>query len=132
MGKSKTPKASSKTKEDLATLQSDVVSFASSLGFVAGVPSNTSGFDDSDFRKPPKLVKPAKSSDSGPVAKSSDENANRTPKTPDPKAPKRNKPKPLEISPFESDTDGAHKGADLPLMKSSDLSGSVSYIFMFI
>ncbi|XP_078148825.1 protein SLOW WALKER 2-like isoform X1 [Carex rostrata] len=117
MVKSKTAKASSTTVEDLATLQSDVISFASSLGLVAGVPSSSSGFDDTDFRKPPKPVKP-------PVAKSPQENAKPTSKSHDPKVPKRNKPKPLEVAPFESNSDGAHKGAELPLMKSSSLSGT--------
>lgn len=120
MGKSKTPKDDS-TTEDLATLQSDVVSFASSLGLIAGAPS--SGFDDSDFRKPPKLVKPPKGSNPKPATKSSDGNAKPKPKTPDPKAPRRDKPKPFDVSPFQSNSDGAHKGAELPLMKPSILSG---------
>ncbi|KAJ3686788.1 hypothetical protein LUZ61_015952 [Rhynchospora tenuis] len=124
MAKSKTPKASSTTEEDLATLHSDVVSFASSLGLVSGVPSNSSGFDDSDFRKPPQPIKPAKTSHSKPVTKGSEENANPTPKTPDPKFAKKNRPKPLEVAPFESDGDVAHKGSELPLMKPSALSGS--------
>lgn len=124
MVKSKTPKASSTTVEDLATLQSDVISFASSLGLVAGVPSSSSGFDDTDFRKPPKPVKP-------PVAKSPQENAKPTSKSHDPKVPKRNKPKPLEVAPFESNSDGAHKGAELPLMKSSSLSGPNFYFLIF-
>ncbi|KAJ3692481.1 hypothetical protein LUZ60_012831 [Juncus effusus] len=160
MAKSKTPKPSSSAPppaaaaEDLAALQSDVLSFASSLGLAGSLPSNSSGFDDSDFRKPPKKPEPNPKDKSNAKDKSnlkvhanlkdksnskdkfnekvhpnakdksslkSDSNQKGTENS---KFLLRNKPKPLEITPFEGHVSGAQKSAELPLMKPNSLSGN--------
>uniref|UniRef100_A0A803KQX6 CCAAT-binding factor domain-containing protein n=1 Tax=Chenopodium quinoa TaxID=63459 RepID=A0A803KQX6_CHEQI len=54
MGNPKTKKNSQGKPEDVGSIQSDVASFASSLGLASSLPS--SGFNDSDFR--PKKKKP--------------------------------------------------------------------------
>ncbi|WCJ33430.1 CCAAT-binding factor [Euphorbia peplus] len=56
MTKSKPSENSAGENNNLELLQSDVASFASSLGLSSSLPS--SGFNDVDFRKPPKNPKP--------------------------------------------------------------------------
>ncbi|CAH9118594.1 unnamed protein product [Cuscuta europaea] len=58
MAKDKKTKKASKPSGDIDDLQKEVASFASSLG-LSSAPSTTSGFDDSDFRKP-SLSRPFK------------------------------------------------------------------------
>ncbi|TVU19278.1 hypothetical protein EJB05_35417 [Eragrostis curvula] len=120
------PKSSKKAKKkatalgedvkDMDALKSDVASFASSLGLVAGV-GNSSGFDDSDFRKsgPIKPPKPSKQPD-----QTSEVPPQNTAHSQDPKPSK--KPHPLELhAPNASTNPGAT--TNYPLMKAAALSG---------
>uniref|UniRef100_A0A0E0LYB7 CCAAT-binding factor domain-containing protein n=1 Tax=Oryza punctata TaxID=4537 RepID=A0A0E0LYB7_ORYPU len=92
--------------DDIDALKSDVASFASSLGFLAG--NTSSGFDDSDFRK------------SGPI---------NPPKTtdapPNPKPTTTKKPHPLDIHGPNTTTNSVSGAAttNYPLIKATALSG---------
>jgi ribosome biogenesis protein MAK21 len=101
--------------EDIEALKSDVASFASSLGLVAGA-GNPSGFDDSDFRKsgPIKPLKPSKQPD-----QTSDVPQN-TANSEKPKPAKKTHPLELHV-PQAGSTPGAT--TNYPLMKAAALSG---------
>lgn len=112
--KKKKQPAAGGEEDDLDAIKSDVASFASSLGLVPGA-GNSSGFDDSDFRKsgPMSAPKPPKHPQT-PEAPANTE----TP--PNPKPTK--KPHPLELH-------GPHTAAatsaatNYPLVKAGALSG---------
>lgn len=101
-------------EEDMDALKSDVTSFASSLGFLPGA-GNSSGFDDSDFRKsgPIKPPKP-------PKAPQTPEAPQNTANPPNPKSTK--KPHPLELH-YPPTGTNAGAATNYPLMKAVALSG---------
>ncbi|XBI47006.1 hypothetical protein VPH35_111084 [Triticum aestivum] len=100
--------------DDIDAIKSDVASFASSLGLVPGA-GNSSGFDDSDFRK------------SGPMSAPKPPKHPQTPEAPantePPQHPKpTKKPHPLELhGPHTAATTSAT--TNYPLVKAGALSG---------
>lgn len=102
-------------EEDIDAIKSDVASFASSLGLLPAA-GNSSGFDDSDFRKsgPISAPKPPKQHPQTPEA------APNTTTPPNPKPTK--KPHPLELhGPHTAATTSA--ATNYPLVKAGALSG---------
>ncbi|KAL0354435.1 UNVERIFIED_CONTAM: CCAAT/enhancer-binding protein zeta [Sesamum radiatum] len=112
-----------KPSEDTATLQSELASFASSLGFSSAAPS--SGFNDSDFRKTGP-IKPHSQSASNTQKNSSQKNFN----IKDRKTNPRRDQKPAKNQKYEPRNSNLSAEADnnrfknlpkLPLVKSSAL-----------
>uniref|UniRef100_A0A453P091 Uncharacterized protein n=1 Tax=Aegilops tauschii subsp. strangulata TaxID=200361 RepID=A0A453P091_AEGTS len=105
-------------EDDIDAIKSDVASFASSLGLVPGA-GNSSGFDDSDFRK------------SGPMSAPKPPKHPQTPEAPANTEPPQNpkptkKPHPLELhGPRTAATTSATTSAttNYPLVKAGALSG---------
>ncbi|CAN6162295.1 unnamed protein product [Urochloa humidicola] len=115
--KSKKPSAGAGDGEDMDALKSDVASFASSLGLVAGAGDPAGGFDDSDFRKSGPMKKPTKPA--------SEQPQQTTESTANPQQNPRpsKKPHPLEL---HGPLDAAKPGAattNYPLIKAAALSG---------
>jgi ribosome biogenesis protein MAK21 len=112
--KKKKKLAASGEEGDIDAIKSDVASFASSLGLLQGT-GNSSGFDDSDFRKsgPISAPKPPKHPQTPEAA----------PSTTNPQNPKpTKKPHPLELhGPHTAAT--ASAATNYPLVKAGALSG---------
>lgn len=112
--KKKKKPAAGGEEDDIDAIKSDVASFASSLGLVPGA-GNSSGFDDSDFRK------------SGPMSAPKPPKHPQTPEAPANTEPLQNpkptkKPHPLELhAPHTAATTSA--ATNYPLVKASALSG---------
>ncbi|KAM3241992.1 hypothetical protein ACQJBY_054610 [Aegilops geniculata] len=112
--KKKKKPAAGGEEDDIDAIKSDVASFASSLGLVPGA-GNSSGFDDSDFRK------------SGPMSAPKPPKHRQTPEAPantePPQHPKpTKKPHPLELhGPHTAATTSAT--TNYPLVKAGALSG---------
>uniref|UniRef100_A0ACD5Z4G6 Uncharacterized protein n=1 Tax=Avena sativa TaxID=4498 RepID=A0ACD5Z4G6_AVESA len=112
--KKKKKLAASGEEGDIDAIKSDVASFASSLGLLTGT-GNSSGFDDSDFRK------------SGPINAPKPPKHPQTPEAPpdttNPQNPKpTKKPHPLELhGPHTAATTSAP--TNYPLVKAGALSG---------
>ncbi|XP_062179320.1 protein SLOW WALKER 2 [Phragmites australis] len=113
--KTRKPSTLGEDGKDMDALKSDVASFASSLGLLPGA-GNSSGFDDSDFRKAgpiksPKLPKQPHQTSEVPQSTANPNNPRPT-----------KKPHPLELH-------GSHTGTNpgattnYPLMKAAALSG---------
>nr|GMC75947.1 CCAAT/enhancer-binding protein zeta [Ipomoea batatas] len=112
----------SKVPDDIDNLQNDVASFASSLG-LSSIPSSTSGFDDSDFRKPPSskpLKKPSPKQNSSNQKETDKSNShNKKFKQNDKPQPRRT---PLDYDNNSWKTFDKYKGLPkLPLVKASAL-----------
>ncbi|URE26125.1 CBF/Mak21 family [Musa troglodytarum] len=121
MAVSKTKKKPHRTAEDLESLKSDVVSFASSLGLVPPTLSSSYGFDDSDFRKSGRL-KPLDAHESklpSSVAAAGDKGAAKK----EPGSKPLPKPHPLQMDPFVKSSHEKKGRPEVPLMKASSLSG---------
>ncbi|XP_020198114.1 protein SLOW WALKER 2 [Aegilops tauschii subsp. strangulata] len=116
--KKKKKSAAGGEEDDIDAIKSDVASFASSLGLVPGA-GNSSGFDDSDFRK------------SGPMSAPKPPKHPQTPEAPANTEPPQNpkptkKPHPLELhGPRTAATTSATTSAttNYPLVKAGALSG---------
>ncbi|CAD5194896.1 unnamed protein product [Musa acuminata subsp. malaccensis] len=118
---SKTKKKPHRTAQDLESIKSDVVSFASSLGLVPPTLSSSYGFDDSDFRKSGPL-KPLDAHESKlPSSVSAAGDKGGAKKEPGSKA--LPKPHPLQIDPFVKTSHEKKGRPEVPLMKASSLSG---------
>ncbi|RWV99108.1 hypothetical protein GW17_00038008 [Ensete ventricosum] len=120
---SKTNKKPHRTAEDLESLQSDVVSFASSLGLVPPTLSSASsyGFDDSDFRKsgPLKPLDAHESKLPSSVSAAGDKGGAKK----EPGSKPLPKPHPLRIDPFFKNSHEKKGRPEVSLMKASSLSG---------
>jgi ribosome biogenesis protein MAK21 len=115
--KSKKPSAGEGDGEDMDLLKSDVATFASSLGLVAGAGDPAGGFDDSDFRKSGPMKKPPKP----PSEQSHQTTENTANPHQNPKPSK--KPHPLELhGPLTTAKPGSVT-TNYPLMKAAALSG---------
>nr|CAB3456830.1 unnamed protein product [Digitaria exilis] len=115
--KSKKPSAGKGDGEDMDALKSDVATFASSLGLVAGAGGPAGGFDDSDFRKSGPMQKPPKPPSDQP--QQAPENTAKPQQNPRP----AKKPHPLELhGPLTTTKPGAAT-TNYPLMKAAGLSG---------
>ncbi|KAM3226884.1 hypothetical protein ACQJBY_059073 [Aegilops geniculata] len=112
--KKKKKSAAGGEEDDIDAIKSDVASFASSLGLVPGA-GNSSGFDDSDFRK------------SGPMSAPKPPKHPQTPEAPANTEPPQN-PKPTK-KPHPLELHGPHTAAtttattNYPLVKAGALSG---------
>ncbi|CAN6210434.1 unnamed protein product [Urochloa humidicola] len=115
--KSKKSSAGAGDVEDMDALKSDVATFASSLGLVAGAGDPAGGFDDSDFRKSGPMKKPPKPTSEQPQqTPESTANPQQNPRP-------SKKPHPLELhGPLTAAKPGAAT-TNYPLMKAAALSG---------
>ncbi|CAL5080949.1 unnamed protein product [Urochloa decumbens] len=115
--KSKKPSAGKGDGEDMDALKSDVATFASSLGLVAGAGDPAGGFDDSDFRKSGPMKKPPKPASEQPQqTPESTANPQQNPRP-------SKKPHPLELHGPLTATKPGSATTNYPLMKAAALSG---------
>ncbi|KMT04769.1 hypothetical protein BVRB_7g169480 [Beta vulgaris subsp. vulgaris] len=135
MANSKPKKSSQATPENMEKIQSDIASFASSLGLASSLPS--SGFNDTDFR--PRKKKPqepqSSSQDKSPMSqKSQNKNPNsakpqnKNPNSQKPQNPKPNTSKPQnpKTNPQKSHNQNSNMKNDPKSRKFSNNNGEFS------